>query len=77
MATRNASVGEQAVEKPWHATYPAPKTTSAAIARESLLSRMLKGKLAGKDFVLVDLRRTDFEVCPNILTVRLFKIATM
>ncbi|KAI9892620.1 MAG: hypothetical protein M1814_001313 [Vezdaea aestivalis] len=61
MATRNLSVSEQVVEKPWHAIYPAPKTTAAVITRESLLSWMLEGKVAGKDFVLVDLRRTDFE----------------
>ncbi|MCJ1409510.1 hypothetical protein MMC19_003591 [Ptychographa xylographoides] len=61
MATRNLSVGEEVVEKPWHAAYPAPKTTAAVITRESLLSWMLEGKVAGKDFVLVDLRRTDFE----------------
>ncbi|KAF2802898.1 uncharacterized protein BDZ99DRAFT_503598 [Mytilinidion resinicola] len=61
MATSNHSVGEPVVEKPWHAAYPAPKTTAAVITRETLLSWMLEGKLAGKDFVLVDLRRTDFE----------------
>ncbi|KAG9229910.1 Rhodanese-like domain-containing protein [Amylocarpus encephaloides] len=61
MATINPSVGEPAADKPWHAAYPAPKTTAAVITRESLLSWMLDGKVAGKDFVLVDLRRTDFE----------------
>lgn len=62
MATGNLGAGEQAVEKPWHAAYPAPKTTAAGLTRETLLSWMLEGKVAGKDFVLVDLRRTDFEV---------------
>ena len=33
------------------------------MTRETLLSWMQEGKVAGKDFVLVDLRRTDFEVC--------------
>ncbi|KAH6714563.1 Rhodanese-like domain-containing protein [Leptodontidium sp. MPI-SDFR-AT-0119] len=61
MATSNPSVSEPVAEKPWHAAYPAPKTTAAVITRESLLSWMLGGKVAGKDFVLVDLRRTDFE----------------
>lgn len=77
MAARNLSVGEKAVEKPWHAPYPAPKTTAAAITRESLLSWMLEGKIAGKDFVLVDLRRTDFEVCPNNFIIGLSTMASM
>ncbi|PQE10391.1 arsenate reductase (Arc2) protein [Rutstroemia sp. NJR-2017a WRK4] len=61
MAASNLSVSESAAEKPWHAAYPAPKSTAAVITRESLLSWMQEGKLAGKNFVLVDLRRTDFE----------------
>ncbi|KAI9801622.1 MAG: hypothetical protein M1825_003301 [Sarcosagium campestre] len=61
MATRNLNISEQVVEKPWHAAYPVPKTLAAVITRESLLSWMLEGKVAGKDFVLVDLRRMDFE----------------
>ena len=77
MATRKLNVGEQIVEKPWHAAYPAPEITAAAITRERLLSWMLEGKRAGKDFVLVDLRRTDFEVRHNILIIGLFTIATM
>lgn len=67
MATYNPSASEPVAEKPWHAVYPAPKTTAAVITRESLLTWMLEGKVAGKDFVLVDLRRTDFEVRPSVL----------
>jgi hypothetical protein len=77
MATSNHSVGEPVVEKPWHAAYPAPKTTAAVITRETLLSWMLEGKVAGKDFVLVDLRRTDFEVRPTVLIIGLFATATI
>ena len=77
MATSNPTVGEPIAEKPWHAAYPAPKTTAAVITRESLLSWMLEGKVAGKDFVLVDLRRTDFEVRPSVLIIGLFAMATI
>lgn len=49
-------------EKPWHAAYPAPKNTAASVTREVVLSWIQNGKTAGQDFVLVDLRRTDFEV---------------
>jgi len=38
---------------------------------------MLEGKVAGKDFVLVDLRRTDFEVRPSVLIIGLFATATI
>jgi arsenical-resistance protein 2 len=62
MATSNPSVVEPTAEKPWHAAYPPPKTTAPAITHETLLSWMVEGKEAGKDFVLVDLRRTDHEV---------------
>jgi hypothetical protein len=50
-------------DKPWYAAYPVPQTSASSITRESLLSWIKDGKRAGKDFVLVDLRRTDYEVC--------------
>jgi arsenical-resistance protein 2 len=47
---------------PWHAAYPAPKSEVATISREEVLE-MLKATPAEKrDFLLVDLRRNDFEV---------------
>ncbi|KAJ5185425.1 hypothetical protein N7491_006707 [Penicillium cf. griseofulvum] len=48
-------------ELPWHAAYPAPRGTAPSISREELLQWIREGKQAGKDFVLVDLRRTDYE----------------
>ncbi|KAJ9130440.1 hypothetical protein NKR23_g12202 [Pleurostoma richardsiae] len=48
---------------PWYAAYPAPRNSQpAAITREKLL-KMIKGSesVAGKDFILVDLRRTDYQ----------------
>ena len=53
---------EKKEEKPWHAAFPKPSSTASLISREELLGLMKEGKIAGKDFVLVDLRRTDFEV---------------
>ncbi|EHL03185.1 hypothetical protein M7I_0695 [Glarea lozoyensis 74030] len=61
MTTSNPGLGAKEVEKPWHAAYPAPKTTAAVITRDKLLSWLNQGLVAGVDFVLVDLRRTDFE----------------
>ncbi|CAG8932818.1 unnamed protein product [Penicillium salamii] len=48
-------------EAPWHAAFPAPKSAPSSISREELLQWMQEGKQAGKDFVLVDVRRTDHE----------------
>lgn len=54
-------------EVPWHAAYPAPKSTVASLPRHELLQWFRDGKKAGKDFVLVDVRRTDFEVCSECI----------
>ncbi|KAL4878044.1 Rhodanese-like domain-containing protein [Aspergillus karnatakaensis] len=52
-------------ETPWHASFPAPKTTSpASLPRETLLSWLTPGpnaRVSGSDFLLVDFRRVDFE----------------
>lgn len=49
-------------EQPWHAAYPEPRSKPASISRVEMLGLLKSG--AGKaDLVLVDLRRTDFEVC--------------
>lgn len=49
---------------PWHAAYPAPRNSQPeAIRREDVLEIMKLGQnKAGKDYVLVDLRRNDHEV---------------
>lgn len=47
---------------PWHAAYPPPRAIAGAISHVELLRWFKEGKRIGKDFVLVDLRRTDFEV---------------
>lgn len=59
-------------ELPWHAAYPAPKSAAPSISREELLQWIQDGKQAGKDFVLVDLRRTDYEVWPSYCQVVVF-----
>ncbi|KAK8104844.1 arsenate reductase (Arc2) [Apiospora kogelbergensis] len=43
---------------PWHAAYPAPRTTEpGALAREDVLGMLRRQE---QDFVLVDLRRDDY-----------------
>jgi arsenical-resistance protein 2 len=48
---------------PWHAKYPVPTSTPGGISQEHVLA-MLKSPslIAGKDYLLVDVRRNDFEV---------------
>lgn len=48
----------------WHAAYPTPRSAEPGkMSREELLQLLkTKGKIAGQNFVLVDLRRNDHEV---------------
>ena len=49
---------------PWYASYPAPKSEAAGVSREDVLHMLRdEGDSAGRDFILVDLRRNDHEVC--------------
>jgi arsenical-resistance protein 2 len=47
---------------PWYAAYPAPKSEVVTIPREEVLELLKTTPLEKRDFVLVDLRRNDFEV---------------
>lgn len=57
---------------PWHAAYPAPKATPETLPCHELLQWFREGMQLGRDFVLVDVRRTDFEVCLFILFTSLW-----
>lgn len=48
---------------PWHAAYPAPKSIVDTLSRGDLLQMFADGKKPGRDILLIDLRRTDHEVC--------------
>jgi hypothetical protein len=54
-------------DKPWYTSYPAAQSSPSSITRETLLSWIEEGQFAAKQFVLVDLRRTDHKVCPQTL----------
>jgi arsenical-resistance protein 2 len=49
---------------PWYAVYSTPRHTQpGSLTREELLGMIKSGdSLAGRDFVLIDLRRNDHEV---------------
>lgn len=50
-------------EQPWHAAFPSPKSVATPVSREQMHNWLIEGKVPGKDFVLVDLRRNDYKVC--------------
>jgi hypothetical protein len=48
----------------WHAAYPAPRISPATIRREDVLDMIKRSaETSSRDYVLIDLRRNDFEVC--------------
>ena len=50
-------------ELPWYAAYPPPRhSTYPSISRVEVLQLFRDGKEVGRDFILIDLRRTDYEV---------------
>jgi len=67
-ATENTtSASKTQTETPWHAAYPAPRNASpSSISRAELLQDFRDGKKVGKEFILVDLRRNDHEVRPEL-----------
>lgn len=68
MAATNQKPSE-AADAPWYAAYPAPKSEAATISREEVLAMLKAAPLGSRDFVLVDLRRNDFEVSPSAPTL--------
>lgn len=64
MSTTNKGFTAPPVEeKPWHAAFPSPTSTPARVEAEELKQWMEeKIELDGRDWVVVDVRRTDFEV---------------
>ncbi|GAB1315227.1 Arsenical-resistance protein 2 [Madurella fahalii] len=64
MATNAASTDPSKADDtpaPWHAAYPAPKSEVTTISREEVLAMLKATPLGSRDFVLVDLRRNDFD----------------
>ena len=58
----NTETGDSA-PAPWHAKYPPPKSEAGGVSREEVLRMLCSAEnSASKDFVLIDLRRNDYEV---------------
>ena len=51
-----------AMETPWYAAFPAAKTTAPSVSGSEVLGWLQDDTRGTVDFVLVDLRRTDYEV---------------
>lgn len=47
----------------WSVGLPEPKSSPPGISNEAVAD-LIKTKESGKDFIVVDVRRTDFEVRP-------------
>lgn len=62
--SKMASAQEPGSTQPWYAAYPTPRNAQpGSLTREELLKMMkASNRVAGRDFVLVDLRRNDHEV---------------
>lgn len=46
---------------PWHDSLPAPQSTPPSLAPAELAAK-IQNELPGKDYIVVDVRRTDMEV---------------
>ncbi|CAK7207019.1 hypothetical protein SEUCBS139899_009827 [Sporothrix eucalyptigena] len=56
-----ASTQDGQPDAPWHAAYPDPKSDVVFISREEILALINdSAHVAGKDYILVDLRRNDY-----------------
>ncbi|CAK7235578.1 hypothetical protein SBRCBS47491_009340 [Sporothrix bragantina] len=57
-----ASTQDEQPDAPWHAAYPDPTSDVVFISREDVLALLNDSTLvAGKDYLLVDLRRNDHQ----------------
>lgn len=53
-------------ETPWHAKFPAPKSKPETISQDTL-AELVRTKKAGVDYVVVDVRRNDFEASDYVV----------
>jgi hypothetical protein len=49
-------------EQPWYSAYPAPRSENQTITAAAVLELLKAGSPSEQRFVLVDVRRADFEV---------------
>lgn len=60
-----------ATDTPWHAGYPKPKNqSSATVTRQEILGMLCAAEKPQKNLVLIDLRRTDYEVIQLLKNLR-------
>jgi len=51
------------MSSPWYSNFPEPKSTPRSITDQDLASLLTDlNKKAGRDYLIVDVRRTDFQV---------------
>jgi hypothetical protein len=54
-------------QQPWHSAFPTPSFDSKRISAAELVT-IMKEKVSGEDYIIVDVRRTDFEVRDDLET---------
>lgn len=59
-------------EPVWHSVYPTPNFDTPRISAADL-AELIKGKKAGVDYIVVDVRRTDFEVFDSLKACHSFR----
>jgi hypothetical protein len=72
MALENKQDTSVGAAPPWHAEFPSPRDVPLGVVKREEMLQMLKdaeaaGSGAPRGFVLIDLRRTDYEVRHFIL----------
>jgi arsenical-resistance protein 2 len=50
---------------PWHSVYPTPAFDTQRMS-PSALADLMRSKVAGVDYIVIDVRRTDFEVILHV-----------
>lgn len=53
-------------EQPWYAAYPTARSQPKSITRHEVLQLLKSDTPPGRSFVLVDLRRTDYEASAQL-----------
>ncbi len=56
---------------PWYANFPTPRSTPRTMTNEEVFALLTNPeKKAGKDYLIVDVRRTDFGVSPCCISAK-------
>lgn len=75
MSTVRVHILQHDQHSPWDPNYPIPRNVNPAkITRQEVLAKLQSGQLVGKELILIDLRREDFQASfsKNCLVLEFF-----